>query len=277
MDPTRINNPSYGCLVFNNTCARTGVVSTFDHSKRNDLFASRFFRNIYNARIDLPDHVALYDNQIIEAPDFQDPVNRDFRLKRPIDRTVGAYAPDGVLWRAGCNLNDPPDPLPVREAPRIDWMNAVRNACFEFGSLEGWRKTDASRAELVPGNGWGNPVVGADRTHATGTSKYELRLGPGRDGVSQVVVGLSPNLTYTVSAWCRTSAANEALVLGVKDHGGPEVEAATSSTEWTRQSVDFTTGPQSTQAVIYLLKSTDGAGHAWCDNLTLPLRPHSPK
>jgi len=277
MDPTRINNPSYCNLVFNNTCARTGAVGTFDHSKRNDLFASRYFNNIYNKPIRLPGHVALHDNHIVETPIFKDPDNHDFRLKEPIDRAVGAYAPDGLLWRAGCDLENPPAPLPVYEPPRMDWMNTVRNACFEFGTLEGWHKTGASRAELVRGNGWGNRVFGDGENHATGTSKYELRLGPGRDGVMQVVKGLSPNVTYTLSAWSRVSGADESIVLGVKQHGGPETSASSSSTEWTRQSVEFTTGPRATEATVYLLKSTPGEGHAWCDNLTLPLRPRSPE
>ncbi|HUT10106.1 MAG TPA: carbohydrate binding domain-containing protein [Thermoguttaceae bacterium] len=207
MDPTRINNPSYNCLVFNNTCRQTGLVGTFDHSKRNDLFASRYFNNIYN------------------------------------------------------------------EPPRIDWMNVVRNACFEFGTLEGWEKTNAERAELVGGNGWGNAIVGSDKAHATGTSKYELRLGPGRDGVQQAITGLSPNVTYTLSAWFRVSDASESVALGVRNHGGGEFHLRASDTDWTRRSIEFTTGPDSTEATIYLLKSSDGAGHAWCDNVTLPLRP----
>ncbi|MBN2132585.1 MAG: right-handed parallel beta-helix repeat-containing protein [Sedimentisphaerales bacterium] len=273
MDPIRINNPSYCGLVFNNTCARTGAVGTFDHSNRNDLFASRYFNNIFNQKITLPDHVALYNNHMIQRPSFRDPDNADYRLKEPVDHAAGAYAPDGVLWRAGCDLKHPPSPLPAYKPPRLDWMNVIRNSCFEFGTLERWRKTDASRAELVKGNGWGNPVHGSSKAHATGTSKYELRLGPGRDGVSQVVTGLSPGIAYTLSAWLRVSDESEAVILAVKPDGGSETGASVSSTQWTRRSIEFTIGPGATQATIYLRKLTAGDGHAWCDNLTLPLRP----
>ena len=151
-------------------------------------------------------------------------------------------------------------------------MNAVKNGCFELGTLESWRQTDASKAALVEGNGWGNEQ-GKTNKHATGTSKYELRLGPGRDGVSQVIGGLFPNTSYTLSAWARVSDPNESIVLGVKDHGSPEQRASLSSDAWTRMSVEFKTGPQTTQATIFLLKSSDGNGFAWCDNLTLPLSP----
>jgi hypothetical protein len=273
MDPIRINNPSYCGLVFNNTCSQTGRVGTFDHSKRNDLFACRYSNNIFNQEVSLPDHVALYDNPIIQTPSFKDPDNRDYRLQQPVDRAVGAYAPDGALWRAGCDLEHPPSPVPTYRPPRVDWMNALRNSCFELGTLEGWQKTDALRAVLVKGNGWGNPVHGSSRGHATGTSKFELRLGPGRDGVSQVVGGLGPNVTYTLSAWLRVSEEGEAVVLGVTADDGAQVRVSASSTEWTRKSVQFTTGAGVTQATVELLKSTAGDGHAWCDNLTLPLRP----
>jgi len=272
MDPIRINNPSYCSLVFNNTCVQTGRVGTFDHSKRNDLFASRYFNNIFNQKITLPDHVALYNNHIIQDPSFRNSDKADYRLREPVDEAAGAYAPDGVLWRAGCDLEHPPSPLPVYKPPRLDWMNAIRNSCFEFGTLEGWRTTDASRAKLVKGNGWGNPVLGSSKGHATGTSKYELRLGPGRDGVMQVVKGLSPGIAYTLSAWLRVSDESEAVVLAVKPDGGAGVRVSCSSTEWTRKSVEFTIGSGGTQATISLRKSTAGDGYAWCDNLTLPLR-----
>lgn len=275
MDPIRFNNPSYCNLVYNNTCLNTGKVGTFDHSKRDDLFASRYFGNIFNKKIDLPAHVAVNNNHIIPSPSFRDTARQDYRLKNPVDKAaVGAYAPDGALWQAGCDLENPPVPLPAYKPPRIAWMNTVRNACFEFGTLEGWRKTDSSKALLTEGNGWGNKVFGSGKACQTGTSKFELRLGPGADGISQTIKGLSPNTTYTLSAWLRVSDENETIVLGVKQHGTDAVSVSTSSIQWTRKSIDFTTGPKATQATIYSRKSTEGGGFAWCDNITLPLRPH---
>lgn len=277
MDPIRFNNPSYCNLVFNNTCSNTGYVGTFDHSKRNDLFASRYFNNIFNKKINLPPHVAIYENEIIEHPEFADSARMDFRLKNPGGNAIGAYAPDRKLWQAGCDPDNPPRPLPVYKPPRITWMNIVRNPCFEFGTLEGWQKTDSSRATLVKGNGWGNSVHGSDKAHATGTSKYELRLGPDRDGVSQIIKGLTPNTTYILSAWLRVSDNGETVLLGVKNHGAPEAIVPCKSTEWTRKSIDFTTGQKATQATIYLLKPTTAQAHAFCDNLTLPLQPTQKK
>ena len=152
-------------------------------------------------------------------------------------------------------------------------MNTIRNACFEFGTFEGWTKTHAESATLTKGNGWGNSTHGDNRTHATGTSKYELQLGPKRDGVAQTVRSLSPNRTYTLSAWLRVSDDKQTVTMSVKQKNRSEIKVSSSSTEWTRKSIEFTTAPNVTEVTISLLKSTDTNGHAYCDNLTLPLVP----
>jgi hypothetical protein len=276
MDPIRINNPSYGCLVFNNTCFNSGKIGTFDHSKRDDMLDSRFFNNIFNERIDLPEHVTTYGNQIIDAPQFVAADQHDFRLNNATDNTIGAYAPDATHWTAGCNLASPPTPLPCYESPQIDWMNMVRNSCFELGSLESWQKTDAKNAEIVSGNGWGNHFGNNSEVQATGTSKYELRLGPGRDGASQTIRGLNPGTTYRLSAWCKVSDSNQVATLGVTQNNENELVATSSSSDWQRLSVEFTTDSDATEVEIFILNSTSGElgdGYAWFDNLTLPLTP----
>lgn len=272
MDPIRFNNPGYCNLVFNNTCSNTGAVGTFDHTKRNDLFASRYFNNIFNKTIKLPDHVAVYANRLIARPEFRDPATHDYRLKNPSDALVGAYSPDNELWRAGCDLQTPPEPLPVYRAPRIPWMNTVRNACFELGSTESWLTDGASNVEIVQGNGWGNQVVGSTVNHATGTSKYELQLGPGHSVVRQLVRGLSPNRQYTLSAWLRTSDETEKIFLGVRQRDTEDITASTSLSQWIRKSIDFTTGPSTNEVSIFIMKH-EGDGKAWVDNITLPLTP----
>ncbi len=272
MDPIRFNNPSYNNLVFNNTCAQTGRVGTFDHSKREDLFACRYVNNLFNEPIRLPDHVVVKGNLISKVPPFKDPTAGDYRLKRVDNPQIGAYASDEGLWRVGCDLENPPHPLPVYERARIAWMNTIENACFEYGTLEAWQKTDAKHATLVGGNGWGNKVVGGE-THATGTSRHELRLGPGPDGIRQVIKGLSPDTTYTVSAWLRVADEDTAIALGVKDSGGPDMSVTANNRAWVRKCVEFTTGPKVTEATVYLRIPSDRGRHAWGDNLTLPLCP----
>ena len=268
-DPVRINNPSYCALVFNNSAWRTQDVVTFDHAKRNDLFASRYYNNIFNGAFKLPRHVVVTNNMLNRDPPYVNPGAVDFRFKGDNKGNVGAYPTGAELFRAGCDFDNRPDPLPVYEAPRIKGMNMVRNSCFEFATLESWEKIDANKAELVEGNGWGNHVFGNIKNHATGTMKQELRLGPGRDGVKQIIKGLSPGTMYSLSAWLRVSDAKESIEVEVE--GQPEARVVTSSTEWVRKSVEFTTESESTEVTIILRKMSSGGGNAWVDNLTLPL------
>ncbi len=272
-DPIRFNNPAYCNLVFNNTCWNTGRITTFDHAGRDDLYASRFFNNIFNEPVRLPEHVKVYQNLIDEYPPFIDTVQKDFRLDTTLEG-IGAYAGKSGYWKAGYRPGDPPQPLPAYERPTIDWMNMVYNACFEFGTLEGWEKTEAMQATLAEGNWWG--VDFSAGTHeATGTSEHELRLGPSRDGLTQKIEGLSPQTTYTLSAWLKVENPEETVVLGVKNHGVEEVSIACQSTTWLRKSIRFTTGSAGTMAHIYLLKPNESDGFVWCDNLTLPLQPEN--
>ncbi|NQT52978.1 right-handed parallel beta-helix repeat-containing protein [bacterium] len=291
MDAIRINNPSYFNLVCNNTAWRTGRIGTFDHSRRNDLFGSRYHNNIFNAPIKLPDHVATDHNLVDANPPLVNPAKRDLRLKDDAKvRDAGiaiagitdgyeGKAPDlGALeygsqvWKVGHDFGNPPKTVSEWRPPNIAYVNAVQNACFELGTLEGWAKTGASKAAIVKGNGWGNSF-GRGKASKTGTSKFELRLGPGRGGVEQGIAGLHPNTTYTLSAWLRTSGADESVSVGVRRADGREVAAAFSGTEWERRTVQFSTGQNENTVTLFLRKTTNGEGHAWCDNVGLPRMP----
>ena len=273
-DPIRVNNPSYNILVFNNTCWNSGPIRSFDHSARHDMFASRYTHNILSKPMSLPKHVVQTDNHLNPQPVFRDPAPRDFRLKDQSHKDIGAYAPHGKLWKAGHDPKGLPDPLPVYQAPRIPWMNMVKNACFELG-IEGWAKTDSGKAGFAAGNGWGNEwgKLKKGNVQATATCYQELKLGPGKDGVKQTITGLSPNTQYTLSAWMRVSGKDETVTLGVNGMGADEKSLSVSDVKWTRKSISFTTGPKATEATIYLRKSA-GSGTVWCDNVTLPLTPN---
>lgn len=264
-DPIRINNPSYGCLVFNNTCWKSGPVETFDHSNRNDLFDCRIYNNIFNKPLMLPDHVVQENNRIMPRPRFKDPTAYDFRIDRLADQDIGAFA-DGV-WRAGYDPAGPPEPLPVYEPPRIPWMNLIHNACFELGSLESWQKFGDGGVELVPGNGWGNHVS-KGAACPTGTSRYVLHFSGGRVGITQTVTGLRPQTTYSLSAWAQTSCHDVKVLLEVSEHGAAHSSVIFDSKEWCRRTLVFTTGPATT-ACIRLVKDSE-TGETWADNFTLP-------
>ena len=291
-DPIRINNPSYHNLVDHNTCWNTGPTVTFDHARRNDLFGTRYTNNILNDKFRLPAHVAVEHNLITKTPALADPKKLDFALTpaaRARDAGVvlegmAAGVPDGKPdmgaldlgrrpWRAGHDFANPPR-VPIHlKRPRIAYMNMVRNACFELDTLEHWTKTGPGQATLVKGNGWGVTTFGGNKeTHATGTSKRELRL-TGPAGVEQAVEDLHAATNYTLSAWLRVSDAKESVTLGVRAHGPQPATATSNSTKWVRKTIPFRTGPSTTGCVIFITKPTPGPAHAGADNVALPLSP----
>ena len=286
-DPIRVNNPSYCNLVYHNTCWSTGRIVTFDHSRRNDLFATRYSNNIVNAPIRLPKHVATTHNLTVKTPALVNAGGANFALKSDskardagmiiMGMTPANGKPDiGALefgrkpWTVGHDFSRADPPASVLPNSMIGGMNLVRNACFELPALEAWTPIGAKRAQLTKGNGWGNSVYGTGKTCPTGTSKRELRLGGGVDGVSQKATGLLPNTKYDLSAWLKVSGADESVSLSAGSFGGKDRSVSTNSTTWTRKSVSFRTGPNARSAVITLKKTSPGPGKAWCDNLTLP-------
>lgn len=287
------NNPSYFQLIAHNTCHQTHTdsrpaITTFDHGHRGDLFGSMWLNNLFNAPLDLPDHVITADNLAEADPGFTDPSARDFglredpaaaRMGRVLDGVThgttpyaGAFPPGQKPWTAGHDFANPPDPEPVWEEPSVFLRNRIYNACFETGTLEGWQTTGVGRARLTEGNGWGYNSETRE-VEPTGTSKYELRLGGGIDGVEQRVERLEPNTTYRVSAWMRVSDPSESVRMGVHLPDGGEQTKHTSSTEWTRTTLEFSTGSETSDVTVFLEKTSPGPGLAWCDNVgLLPVR-----
>ncbi|WP_396020342.1 carbohydrate binding domain-containing protein [Arthrobacter sp. ISL-72] len=72
------------------------------------------------------------------------------------------------------------------------------------------------------------------------------------------MVSVEPNTTYVLSGWVRSGVSGEPTSIGVKNHGGPESSATSSTTDWVFQTVQFTTGATSTTAQIYVYKGAGG-------------------
>ncbi len=90
------------------------------------------------------------------------------------------------------------------------------------------------------------------------TGSKQLRMNGGTGYAQQVITGLTPNTTYTLSGWDRVSSGATVARVGVKDYGGAETWADNSGTGYTQKSVTFTTGPTSTQATIDCSKPVNG-------------------
>lgn len=266
-DPVRFNNPVYNALVFNNSAYNTGETSTFGYFLNRGLYFTRFINNIFNDKINFEKHVKLENNKISKNPGYLNPTEQDFRLKKNSENR-GAYNTED-FWKAGHDFNNPPNPLPQYEPANIPWMNIIVNSSFEFGSLEGWKKTGANNAILIEGNNWGNEWGGSN-LHQTGTNFYELELKGESDRVEQKISGLKPNTKYRLSGWLRVSDSKTKIKLGVENTGLKDVSKSNKSKNWTRKEIKFETGPKTTSVKVYI-EIEKGKGYAWADNLTLPL------
>jgi hypothetical protein len=282
--PLQVNNPSYFMLCYNNTLWRSGRISSFDHSHRDDLFGTRFQNNISAREFRLPPHVVTEPNLIDPDPGLMDPDNRRFQLTPnspargagvplagiaegaaggPPD--LGAYPPQ---WKPGHDFQRRPDV--TWDVPEVAYSNAIRNAAFELGTTEFWTTRGAGTAQISQGNGWGNGF-GRGEVEKTGTSQYELKLtGPVR--AEQVIEHLFPNTTYQLSGWLKVTGATSPVALGVSGHGGPDVTVRCADKGWQRKTVDFTTGAHVTKITVFLARGAD-RGVAFADNLGLPRRP----
>jgi beta-glucanase (GH16 family) len=106
--------------------------------------------------------------------------------------------------------------------------------------------------------GWAFSGSAAVVNYNQNTGFNALRMNGGPGNAQQVIPGLTPNTTYTLSGWDRVSYPSAAARLGVKNYGGAETWADNRSTGYTQESVTFTTGPTSTQATIYCSKPVNG-------------------
>jgi hypothetical protein len=134
----------------------------------------------------------------------------------------------------------------------------VVNSDFETGTLDGW-------------NASYNAGITTTNPH-TGTYAGQLNATTGNNAsVEQVVTGLTPNTSYTLTGWVRTDGGTTYLGAKLYDTTGNVADAATTSTGWTQLTDHFTTGAGGTSVDIYCYRDT--AGTSACDDITLVLTP----
>lgn len=94
-------------------------------------------------------------------------------------------------------------------------------------------------------------------------------------GAEQTITGLSPNTTYTLGGYVRTTNSADTAYLGVKNYGGSQILAGTSSTSYVLKTLTFTTGATDTSATIFAYKAS-GANNAYFDDYYLFRSPTLP-
>lgn len=129
---------------------------------------------------------------------------------------------------------------------------SIANGGFEGGDLGLW--TRANTADVVASNAH----EGAYALQTTGVTS----------SVEQTITGLLPNTSYVATAWDKVSGAGNGARVGVKDSGGIDAFADSTSTDYTPASVTFTTGLSNTTATVYGMQ-TAGNGNAWFDDFQL--------
>ena len=132
---------------------------------------------------------------------------------------------------------------------------AAANPDFETGNLAGWNESYNSGVTTT------NPHSG------TYAGQINASANDGNGSIEQIVTGLTPNTTYTLTGWIRTDGG--ATALGTKQYNAAndDTSATTTATSWTQLSNQFTTGPTNTSVDIYCYRDT--AGTSACDDISL--------
>lgn len=109
---------------------------------------------------------------------------------------------------------------------------------------------------------------GASRVTSNTYSGSNALAAADNAGANQTITGLTPNTTYILSGWFKSSN-NSSVSFGVKWYGGNELVVQTNSTTYTQLSIKFTTGPASATANVYAFNPNGGSNIMLADNLSL--------
>ncbi|HMR81725.1 MAG TPA: DUF6067 family protein [Niabella sp.] len=104
---------------------------------------------------------------------------------------------------------------------------------------------------------WAADMAVKDSSNNKYSGKMCMKLQQG-GSVTQVISGLKPNTTYRLSAYMKVAREYEVVYLGVKQFAGynKQVSRRVDMPSYQLSAVEFTTGPNSTQATVF----------AWADD-----------
>jgi hypothetical protein len=116
---------------------------------------------------------------------------------------------------------------------------SITNPGLESGTTAGWTET-------------GNVSI----TNDSHSGSYAVKLEADNSSVEQVVYGLAPNTSYTVSCWGKAKNSAE-VYLGVKNYGGDEQTVKIKSNNYPNdpQEITFTTGAANCTVTIFFIKN----------------------
>lgn len=166
----------------------------------------------------------------------------------PNNTSVDVYCYRSTVGTSTC------DDIQLEQTPTTP-SGTVLNGGFESGDMAGWSSSYKTGVTTV------NPH--------SGTYAAEINIPTGQTGgaADQVINGLTPNTSYTLTGWVRTDGGS--TILGAKNYtsAGTSTDSTTTSTGWTQLTDHFTTGATNTSVEIYCYRSA--AGVSDCDDVTL--------
>lgn len=175
--------------------------------------------------------------------------------KYTLEFTTGSSNTNAQLWTwtfGSGNVEFYIDEISIAEkqaapAPAANLLDAWD---FETGSLAPLGTADGSDDDGYYAVGNLSAVSGG-----ANSTDYALKI-PGSDcGNGQIITGLTPLTTYTVSFWAKLPNCDAGVYpnVGVSEYDGNGSYVAKSSftADWAQYSMDFTTGPSATSAKVY--------------------------
>lgn len=280
-----INHYAYYHLMYNNTFSAEehGFESAWGNKYAPDLHGCRFFNNIFSAPAsitadnyewgnNLVSYKGLVDNKYLPENSLAidngivlDDINDGFKGKAP---DIGAYETNGPKWEVGHNFDNPPKVDTTRSKPLH--RNRIENSAFEYDDhLSPWFLV---KGEAIPEQGFKKQITPDTLNLRMGVSSMKL-VGLNAE-IAQVVSGLTPNTWYEFAGFLKTEN-NERVELGVRDHGEMETLSPSSGKHrgvgqnWVRSILHFKTGPTSTNATVFIRRTTDGEGRVFTDDTGL--------
>ncbi|GKX30785.1 hypothetical protein SH1V18_32650 [Vallitalea longa] len=146
---------------------------------------------------------------------------------------------------------------PVGGITTPEYVNRVVNEGFETG-------------EGSPFYPWNSSVSNSNQR----TGDYCGQVD--KYGSWEQVIDVLPNKTYTLTGWMVVENQGDEFWLGVKDYGGDEIHATIDSTSYTQGSIQFTTGPSASTAIIYAHRPDTGVGSGYVDDLSVIMDEEQP-
>lgn len=161
--------------------------------------------------------------------------------------------------------------LILNQSGGAGWPGAINNADLPFNMNVDYIRvykeipvlgnSDFEAAALTPWAAWNPAGNTAIVTTNVRSGTKAIRQQGGETSLEQVVTGLSPNTTYVFGGYGKVSAAGQTAMFGVKNYGGPAVNAAVDDTNYKNSAVTFTTGPNNSSVTVYMYKPLSGTAY----------------